>query len=368
MTRASNHPDEVATRIVQTERWLAQDPVNPYLLAQMVDLHLEAGNRDAAAAVAAHALQCHPHDPQLRLMFATAALAGGQFAQAAQVLEPMLDAPARQPAIGYNLAIAYLRQGRYADVVALLAGHPDVAEAVPETSLLQARCLHQLGQVDSALASVQRYLAFDPGHADALGLAALLAFDQGRQAEAGRLAGAALAASAGNRDALVVRAWLALDAGDFAVASAACEAALAADPQCGRAWLCLALIELYGLRFETAIAKFRQAVVFLPSHPGSWAALAWAHLLVNDTENAELSFLKALEQDRNFSECHGGLAMVAIMQGKFAEARRHTARALRLNAASHSGRFAQAMLAGDINDTDSARAFVLGAVKHAKPL
>jgi Tfp pilus assembly protein PilF len=82
----------------------------------------------------------------------------------------------------------------------------------------------------------------------------------------------------------------------------------------------------------------------MPSHIGSWHALAWCQMLRKDFAAAEASFSRSLELDRNFSESHGGLAVLAAMRGDDASAKPLIERALRLDGQSFSGRYAQSLL------------------------
>ena len=57
----------------------------------------------------------------------------------------------------------------------------------------------------------------------------------------------------------------------------------------------------------------------------------------------------ALALDRNFGETHGGLAVVAALQGRRAEAEVAIRRAQGLNAQGLSGAFAQMLLGRDVH-------------------
>jgi tetratricopeptide (TPR) repeat protein len=61
---------------------------------------------------------------------------------------------------------------------------------------------------------------------------------------------------------------------------------------------------------------------------------------------ARAAFEGALECDRNFAETHGGLALVAHLQGRRQEAERALETALRLDKRSPTARYAQALMCG----------------------
>jgi len=122
------------------------------------------------------------------------------------------------------------------------------------------------------------------------------------------------------------------------------EALLAAHPDCGRGWLGLGLLELS----RTDLPKAREcagvATDLMPDHIGSWHALAWSHILMRDPSAARIAFERALMLDRAFAETHGGLAVIAAMEGRETDARAGIRRALRLDAQCLSARCAEVLL------------------------
>jgi Tfp pilus assembly protein PilF len=81
----------------------------------------------------------------------------------------------------------------------------------------------------------------------------------------------------------------------------------------------------------------------MPTHIGTWHDLVWVQLLQGDLAAAEESFRRAVELDRNFSERHGGLAVVAAYKGNWAGAEELSKTALGLDPQSVSGRYAQSL-------------------------
>jgi len=95
------------------------------------------------------------------------------------------------------------------------------------------------------------------------------------------------------------------------------------------------------------------AVKYMPNHIGTWHTLAWCQLLRDDIAGAKESFEKAMDLDHNFGETHGGIAVVAYLQGDKDLARKETRKAIMLNPYSFAGRFAESLLT---NDTDPEKA------------
>jgi Tfp pilus assembly protein PilF len=96
-----------------------------------------------------------------------------------------------------------------------------------------------------------------------------------------------------------------------------------------------------------ARATLEQAVVAMPDHIGTWHALAWAQLMAGDATAADTSYRKAYELDRNFAESHGGLGLIAALAGRSDEAEASVKRALRLDPACITARYARSLLLED---------------------
>ena len=90
----------------------------------------------------------------------------------------------------------------------------------------------------------------------------------------------------------------------------------------------------------------------MPDHIGTWHGLAWLQILSGDLLAAEASFGKALAIDRNFGDTHGGLAVVAALQGRTDECRRMIRRALGLNPRSFPARYAESLLLAKAGDRE----------------
>jgi Flp pilus assembly protein TadD len=88
----------------------------------------------------------------------------------------------------------------------------------------------------------------------------------------------------------------------------------------------------------------------LPDHIGTWHGLGWSQLIQRQMSSARNSFEMALALDRNFAESHGGLAVVLALENNAQGARESAERALRLDPANLSGRFAQAILQGEVSN------------------
>jgi Tfp pilus assembly protein PilF len=96
----------------------------------------------------------------------------------------------------------------------------------------------------------------------------------------------------------------------------------------------------------------------MPDHIGTWHVLAWIEILLGNVPAAHSAFRRALALDRNFSETHGGLAVVDALQGREAEARLHIKRALRLDRQSVAVCYAELLLLRREGKTAQAKAVI----------
>ncbi|MFS2048880.1 tetratricopeptide repeat protein, partial [Variovorax sp. CT11-76] len=99
-----------------------------------------------------------------------------------------------------------------------------------------------------------------------------------------------------------------------------------------------------------ASEAFRRALAAMGRHIGTWHGQGWTQILQGQLAEARRSFETAIALDRNFGESHGGLAVVLAMQGEREQAQAQAELALRLDKANVSGRYAQALLSGDVKD------------------
>jgi tetratricopeptide (TPR) repeat protein len=208
----------------------------------------------------------------------------------------------------------------------------------------EARSLHHLGRRAEAIDALQAHPEVMADDAEANGVLGLLLYDEGRAQEAREHVDAALAREPTQIEALLTLASMQSDALDLEAARASFDAIVRAEPNCGRAWLGLALLNLRELRFEPARRDATEAAIHLSEHIGTWHVLAWANILFGDLDGAKAALEKALGVDRNFAETHGGLAVVAALQGREPDAQGFMRRALRLHPQSLAAKLAEVVL------------------------
>lgn len=359
-------PDEGSTaRLERLEAYLREDPSNPGLLTEAFGAALQCAQWERAAFHLRHAQALQPGNLAWSLREGDLLLAQGQYQLATELLDALLslDGTPREftDAVLHNLAWIAFQDGRYQDCADRLTPRLQDLDHPASAALasLWLRALHHAGQLDQAVTWAAAADARQQLPAAAAGVASLAALDADQLERAGQWAARALEqATPDDRpiEALVTQSSLALARQDAAQARTQARAALQISPRDGRAWSAHAMADLLAGDLPTAVAHFDNALVTMPGHIGTWHGKAWAQLLSSDLQGAQRSFTSALDLDRNFAESHGGLAVALALQGRTEEAQQHIERALRLDAFNLSGRYAQAILGGEIRDLESFQA------------
>lgn len=340
-------------RYEKMKAYLQADPDNLALLADVTDLALAVGDNDTASQLSRHALAQQPDDPYVRFRHANTLMAQRDYAAADQQFQQLREGGIDNLAMDYNQAYAQLWLGRYQEAGELLKRVVDVAEHPAGSRVMLARCLHHQGQTEAALEQVEQELQTRPQDGDALGLASLLYLDQNDFSRAGVLAEQALQYQPRSLDAWVTAGTVALQQEAPERAQQCFDRALTLNHDDGRTWAGQAMVLLLQGNIAAAIPAFERAVAIMPDHLGSLVALAWACMLNQQPERARTLFEQVIEKNHNFAEGHGGLAVIAAMQGQRELAADHAEKAVRLDAGNMSGHLAKALLSGRIQDASS---------------
>lgn len=350
-------------KLDRLEGYLLQDSSNLPLLADAFQTALRCSQWERAAFHLRHAQALQPRSQTWALREADLYLAQADYAKASEVLQALQAMPAQPPefadAVLHNLAFIQLQiHGPTACVDVLRARMESPPAPAPQSALarLWLRALHHARLPEQATDWARAFEARNLLVPSVAGPASLAALDANCMAEAQRWSNLALQHAEVDDapiEALVTQSSLALAANNAPQAQAAAEAALRINPQDGRAWSALAFASLLAGQFPTARLQFAQALSAMPQHIGTWHGQGWTQIVQQDLEGAKRSFESALALDRNFAESHGGLAVTCALGQDASGAQLHIDRALRLDPANLSGRFAQAVLEGGINDPQS---------------
>jgi len=323
--------------------FLAQDPGNTELACEVFDLHFTAGSFSDARNVLDALPEEAKHHVGVRFRHARLALVVGDYAQAERTLTELAASGHARPAIAHDIAFAQLCQrdldAAHASIETALDRHGET----PALRILQARVALMRKDYEGAQAALTHALRLDPHEATAHGLRALAWLDAGDDAQAAHAADTCLAQHPDQHEALLAAGTTALWRGEAERSATHYARALERFPNSGRALSGMAQCRMLAGDLEGARALLERAVVAMPDHIGTWHALGWIQLLAGDLDLAEKSYTEALALDRNFSESHGGLAVVALLDERYVEGEECMKRALRLDPNGVSGRYARSL-------------------------
>lgn len=377
MTDSNPSPLSAARqRLDRLDGFLREDPSNNALLIDAFETALSCGEWERARFHLQHGQTLHDEPLAWRLREGDFWLAQQRYDEALEVLQALEQTPSPPPGffevLLHNLAFIELRRGRLAECIGRLApsleAQGEAREAAGDQPVAATRALQQLwlralhhdAQLDRAMTWARK--AEQQGSLDvqAAGVASLIAVDASDFAAAQRWSAASLNAGSPAEhpaESLVTQASIALAARDALRAAQFADAALQRQPGDGRAWSMRAFAALLANDLSAARAAFLKAVAAMPRHIGTWHGLGWTQIVQKDHEGARNSFETALALDRNFAESHGGLAVVLSMQSQRQAAEEHAEVALRLDKSNLSGRYAQALLSGEVKDAQDIQRF-----------
>lgn len=345
---------DLANRLERLLSYLEADPTNRSLRADAAHAAYDAGRHDVCEQLLDALQQQAPLAAPLLNLRGVNALASGATAQALHALNAIPVAE-RHPVTSFNIAYAHALMGQYEQAAVALT--EPVLQQVPEATGLAVRVLLHLQRLDAAIALGQRYA---PTNTDTAGALAIALFDSG-DLETART----FASQAGQSvDGCTIRGLLALQDGQLNQAEADFVTALQKQPSHARSKLGLGLAHMARLQFDHAGDLLDAAAQAFRNHAGAWLAAGWARLYQGDIPAARQRFEYAAAVDRGFSEAHGSLAVLDCKEGRFEEAERHAAIALKLDRQSMSAALALSLIQAAKGHPDEAQKLVDAALQR----
>lgn len=260
---------------------------------------------------------------------------------------------ASQPALNsarINLAQVFAFKKLYTEAEQLISVLP-MLELPKEGFQLRLRLHYLQGNIDQVIEECSIWLTrVNPDDVDVAGLLSTAYLDQGNEFEARKWAEKALSIQP-NSDAITTIGMLNLNNTDAEYALAEFKKALALNPRDGRAWFGVAAAELQQRNRDGAEQALHYAQEYFAGYIGTWHVLGWISFNKGEQALAKKYFERSLELNRNFAETHGGLAAVAVAQGKFEIAKKEIATALKLDKQSVAAWYAQSLLLKAIGQT-----------------
>jgi tetratricopeptide (TPR) repeat protein len=327
-----------ALRVDRLLAYLESDPDNRNLMADAAAAALDEGRAELAEQLVDRYAALAPPPPALVNLAGLAAMRQGRYDAAAARFEDLLGESPDDPTLRYNLAWARAGAQDWAGVAALL--DETVAEVIPAAATLKVQALHQMVELEDALAWGAGFLERRPGDPALLGALSAVAMDAEEMALA-----ADYAQRAGDTpEALVTLGLLRLDQAQPADAVSLFDRALEGGRDNGRALLGKGLAALAQDQAGDATRHLDHAAGVFGDHLGAWVAAGWAYFVAGDLVRARQRFETALALDDTFAEAHGGLAVLDVVEKRFDEARRGARTALRLDRECFSGVLARSLL------------------------
>jgi tetratricopeptide (TPR) repeat protein len=329
--------------------FLERDPNNTTLLNDAASAAFDEQAFDLAADLIDRRGTLAALTPAMANLKGMVAMARQDYADAAEVFTQLRASGQDHPGLRFNLAWAKAMTNAWDEALDLLDN--ETVAASPRAPSLKVQALHHLNRYDEGLACGEALLALFPANDALAGALATLALDAEKMDLARSYAARAVASGEG-RAALGI---LTLGEQQAEQSLSLFDEALALEPHNPRAWVGKGLaLQIQGDAAAGAEAIDRGAELF-ETHLGSWIAAGWAHFTLGDYPKARARFERAMAIDSNFSENHGGLAVLAIVEGNMAEAQREAEIALRLDKKSMGGALAKSMLLERQGDARSAQ-------------
>ena len=323
--------------------FLETDPHNVRLLADIANCAYNLGQFEVAERYATTGLTYDPDQTGLLSTKALSILAMGHPDEASKIFKDLMDAGENDPALRYNLAYCYALINQYDEALAVLADALDRYVDFPQMLHLKMRTLYFMGDLETALQIGQQAIESNPNDAIVHELMASLYIDESNFAAARHHADLAIRINPNRALAHTSSGTVALGSNDDQAAQMHFNQALDINPKDGRAWLGKALTLMLQKNLSEAESAFHHAIELMPSHLGTYQALAWCQITQHKLQDAENTTKQALAIDDTFSENHGTLAVLAVLQGNHALAKTEIRTALGLDKNSFSGLYAQAL-------------------------
>ncbi|HBH89581.1 tetratricopeptide repeat protein [Ponticaulis sp.] len=320
--------------------FLSQDPEN-------ANLKLDAGNALIAAGKyddAIDLLGTVKADNELFLsacnLKGEAALRAQQFETALDAFKTIVDAGVTDSGVNFNVSWALTNLKEYD--VALETLSDAAVQSIPQAAMLKVQLEHQLGDFEAAETAARAAVERFPDHVGLMAAVSVLALD----IEDKDLAIKTAKVAADHPDGKTTIAMLALDEGDINTAYALFDEVVSDFPQKPRSWIGRGLSQLMLGNYDAGAEDLDRGAEIFGTHLGTWIASGWAYFVQGKYDAARDRFQTAMNIDPNFSECHGSLAVIDLLNGDNESASRRIKTALRLDSACFSAALAQSIFVG----------------------
>lgn len=359
---------ELRNRFDRLKSFLQQDQDNLTLFQDCFDAAIQLAEFTQAEELLANLSDELKSEPVVKYSQSKLALSTGDYQTAKAVCDELKAAGVSNLAVQFNASYADFGLGNHQAVVDSIDQLGDAKQDYPPFLLLEARALHHLGRIDEAVFLTEHYFQENPNSAEAGGLLSMLLLDSEKYQEAENLAAKLYADSVVNQETLITLSSVELNHQNSEKVQQILKANAAMTQRSGRLMLNLGQAQLLDMQVEDAENSLTKAADLMPQHIGTWHALAWSKMMLGKVDEAGECFQAAYDIDRNFAESHGGLAVVAINQGRLEEAKKLTKTSLRLDPNCSSGRYAEALLLEKDGQAEVAKDKINNIINQAKTI
>ncbi len=336
-------------RLTRLTAFLDSDPDNLNLIGDACSAALDARRPDVALELLARYQALAPLPPALRNLEGLAAIQQDRFEDAIRIFEPLLANAPDDAGLRFNLAWSKTMTGDHERAADLL--DEATATALPAAAALKVQALHRLGHLEAALQCGEVFAGIHPHDRQLMGALSLVAVDSRLPDKAREWA----SRSQDTAEGLSALGVLSLQDLQTEKALAFFDSGLKLRPDGARNLLGKGLALMAAGDVGAAAGYIDQSARLFEGHLGTWIAAGWAHFACGDRAKARVIFEHALALDDTFSESHGALAVLDILDGDIASGRRRTDTALRLDQRCFAGALAKSLLLDHDHDPQSAK-------------
>ena len=193
-----------------------------------------------------------------------------------------------------------------------ILGYTQQPQELPESNLLRAKILHDLQRVDEAITCLEHYIAYNPTHAEAIGLLALFYFDHHDASTAARLANQALSLNSTQYYAKMVRILLKTLKNEVTVEEIGM--LLAVKPTEGRLLFALGSTHLRLMNHAAAEQAFFETSQLWPMFYDNWISYGYSLLLQHKFDEALAAYQQAIMIDPNHPDGLQGIELASALK------------------------------------------------------
>ena len=327
--------DRHSSRLKRLLTFVERDPDNSALVFDAAALAFDEGDLGLAADLIR---RVNAPTAPIRNLAATIAIAEERLEDAVTLLSGLFKEGENAPAVRFNLAWSLACLARYEEAEALL--RDEVLSVSPRAPSLRIKVLHHLERYEEALKEGESLMVSFPENRVLAGALATLAMDADREELARHYATQA----GDNPEGLTAGGMFSLQDQDADSALALFDKAIAVQPDSPRAWVGKGLALLARSEPAKAAEALDHGAGLFGDHLGSWIAAGWASFIAGDLAGARDRFERVVALDGTFSEGHGGLAVIDIVEGNLVSAQRNADIAMRLDRVGLGGALAGILL------------------------